>query len=235
MSLRVIDSGVLEPHWSAALDHALVDAVRLGVSTSTLHIYRRPPTVSLGYFQPSESVDRQAAAERGVAVLRRMSGGGTIFNDEGQLIYTLAVEKGLLPQGRDACLRLACAVVAQAISVLGVTPVLKEPNDVLVRGLKVSGNSQLRSASAVALQGTIILSPAQGMDVLRTDATKVGSLSEILGREVDLQEAMDALVESFAATLNLEASNGRPTEWEGVRAGELLRRRYGDEDFIWGR
>ena len=59
-----------------------------GESPDTLHFYRRdPPGVSVGYFKKvEEDVDLEKCRERGVVVVRRTSGGGTIFTDSNQLI-----------------------------------------------------------------------------------------------------------------------------------------------------
>ncbi len=217
------------------MDHSLVDSVRLRGSQPVLHMYRRPPTVSLGYFQPSAAIDRDLAESKGIAVLRRMSGGGTIYNDEGQLIYTLAIPEKELPSGSGAALAFACAAVADAVISLGGDAAVKEPNDVLVSGLKVSGNSQLRSAGAVALQGTVILRKPIDMDVLLKRSSEVGSLSELLMRNVDPDEVSEALLSSFSERLGMRGENSSATESENAHAGSLLRKRYASQEFIWGR
>lgn len=235
MSLRVICDDLIDPWWSAAIDHSLVDSVRLRGSSPILHIYRRPPTVSLGYFQPSADIDRDLAESKGIAVLRRMSGGGTIYNDEGQLIYTLVIPERMAPRGSDAALAFACEGVADAVRSLGAEAVVKEPNDVHVSGLKVSGNSQLRSAGTVALQGTMILDGPKDMEVLMKPSSAVGYLSELLGRRVGHEEASRALVHSFSDKLGIGNERSSVTGQENSHAGSLLRKRYGNQEFIWGR
>ncbi len=217
------------------MDHSLVDSVRLRGSPPVLHMYRRPPTVSLGYFQPSTAIDRELAESKGIAVMRRMSGGGTIYNDEGQLIYTLAIPEKDLPKGSGAALAFACGAVADAIQSLGGEAVVKEPNDVHLSGLKVSGNSQLRSAGTVALQGTVILRKPAAMEVLLKSSSAVGSLSELLQRDVEHEEVSEALLSSFLNALDLSGENSSSTETENAHAGSLLRKRYADQEFIWGR
>lgn len=217
------------------MDHSLVDSVRLRGSPPVLHIYRRPPTVSLGYFQPSAAIDRGLAESKGIAILRRMSGGGTVYSDEGQLIYTLAIPERELPSGSDAALAFACGAVADAVRAMGGDAVVKHPNDVLVSGLKVSGNSQLRSAGAVALQGTVILRRPVEMDVLLKRSSEVGALSELLKRNIDAEEASEALLSAFLERLGMESVMSSATETENAHAGSLLRKRYADPDFIWGR
>lgn len=86
---RLIVDPPLEGAWNMALDEALLeDAADHG--TATLRFYEwREPTLSLGYFQPFE--ERHAhAASRGVAVVRRSSGGGALIHDR-ELTYSVCL------------------------------------------------------------------------------------------------------------------------------------------------
>ncbi len=230
MTVRLISSGLVAPRLSAALDHALLEGLRRG-SPPSMHIYRRPPTVSMGYFQRSASLDRDALDSAGVTVLRRMSGGGTICNDHGQLIYTLALPAAMVPQGRGDALLWACGAVADALRSLGGEAEVKEPNDVLLHGKKVSGNAQIRGGGSVALQGTLIIEKKGCADIL---GHKVGSLRESLG-PLPVEKAEAALAASFSQLLGEELRPGGFSRRERDRADELLRERYDDEVFIWGR
>ncbi len=227
MTVRLISSGLLPPHLSAAMDHALMEGLRCG-SPPSLHVYRRPPTVSMGYFQPSGPLDRGALSSAGVAVLRRMSGGGTIYNDPGQLIYTLALPEMMVPRDRGEALLWVCGAVAEALRSLGAEAEVKPPNDVLLEGRKVSGNSQIRGGGAVALQGTLIVEKEGGRL-----GDGVGSLQESL--PISMGRAEEALTASFSRLLGEELCQGVFGLRELERAEELLRERYGNEDFIWGR
>ena len=67
MNGRLVNSDLSDPHWTAAADEAIFDAVASGRSPPTLHFYRRsPPAVSLGRFQSlSEFVDLGQAKREG--------------------------------------------------------------------------------------------------------------------------------------------------------------------------
>ncbi|HPT73768.1 MAG TPA: hypothetical protein PKX52_02590, partial [Methanomassiliicoccaceae archaeon] len=73
---RLIDSGFKDAAYTAAADEAMLIARNERSAPSTLHLYRRDaPAVALGYFQKvRECVDLTVAREKGVSIVRRMSG-----------------------------------------------------------------------------------------------------------------------------------------------------------------
>jgi len=87
---RVIPLRIDDPFYSMAIDEAILKLNSEGRSLNTLRFWRwQPSTVSLGYFQSLErEVDMQSAAKYGVAIVRRLSGGGAVFHDhDGELTY----------------------------------------------------------------------------------------------------------------------------------------------------
>ena len=120
---RLVDSGLVQPPESAALDEAILEAHSRDLVPPTLHFYvRATPTVSVGYFQRlEESIDLDECRKRGVAVIRRKSGGSTIYTDRGQLIYGLVTDTTCV--GRDdSVFSAVCGAIAKAISWTALTP-----------------------------------------------------------------------------------------------------------------
>ena len=99
MLLRVVDSGIVDPGRSVAVDEAMLMARHLRIAPNSLHLYVRDrPTVSLGYFEKEEeAVDLAVAKARNVAIVRRASGGSAIYTDPGQLIYALVIDDEARP------------------------------------------------------------------------------------------------------------------------------------------
>ncbi len=123
--VRVVDTGVARPELTAAIDEALLRARVAGACGDTVHLYRRrPPSVSIGYFQSaSEVADLGACRRDGVPVVRRASGGGAIFTDDRQLVYALAWAPPKAVTAREG-FDLACGAVAvRARERLGVAVV----------------------------------------------------------------------------------------------------------------
>lgn len=77
-----------------ARDEAILQAVARRDVPPTLRFYRwRLPTLSLGYGQPMSDVDRARAAQFGVAVVRRLTGGRAVLHIPNELTYSIALPK----------------------------------------------------------------------------------------------------------------------------------------------
>lgn len=242
---RLVDSGVVEPTESAALDEAILEAHALGGVPNTLHFYRRAaPTVSIGYFQKvAETVDLAECERLGVAVIRRRSGGSSIYTDSGQLIFGLIVHESDLPRGREESFRFVCTAVARALGSLGVGAYFRPKNDIEVGGRKVSGSAQLISRGSVLHHGTVLVdTDTASMDaLLKVDRSKrptitkpsdrVVTLASILGRRPDMDSVKEAIVRELASAFScsLERSPLSAKETDLVRS--LVSERYGRKDW----
>src|SRR6266536_4798930 len=109
------DSGLGDVVANLALEEALVRAVPL---RPLLRIWQNGACVVIGRGQRvSREANMAACARVGVPVLRRASGGGTVYHDLGNLNISLAVPGYAPGLGRDLA-----NLVALALRRLGVTP-----------------------------------------------------------------------------------------------------------------
>lgn len=242
---RLVDSGVVGPPESAALDEAILEAHANGDSPNTLHFYRRcVPTISLGYFQKAAEVaDIEECARREVALVRRKSGGSAIYTDSGQLIYGLVVSEDDLPGGRPECFRTICSAIAKAVSSFGVDARFRPPNDVEVGGRKVSGNAQLVRKGSVLQHGTVLVeTDVECMSaVLKVDRAKspslvtasdrVATLSSILGRTPEMQQVKDRIAYQIGAAFACRFVKGSLSPEEDALVKSLVRDRYSRRDW----
>ena len=115
MDLLVPDVPSVDPAAHLALEEALVRAVPPG---PLLRIWQNETCVVLGRGQRLEREANVAAcAAAGVPVLRRASGGGTVFHDLGNLNITMVV-----PGRAPALTGDLAALVAGALRRLGLAP-----------------------------------------------------------------------------------------------------------------
>jgi lipoate-protein ligase A len=142
------------------LDEAIREARLREIVPNTLHLYRRkPPTVSIGRYQNIEEVvDLEYCKEHRIDIIRRTSGGGTIYTDSNCLEYAVVVNQGYseIPMDLEGSFKVICTGIITALNVLDIDASYKPLNDVLVRGKKISGNAQRRRR--VLLQhGTLLV------------------------------------------------------------------------------
>jgi len=240
--LRLVDSGQCHPLYSVALEEAILESCSKGLMPPTLHLYVRDrPTVSLGYFEKVETaIDQQALMAEGVFLVRRMSGGSTIFTDQGQLIFSLTVDQGAIPKPEDAY-ALTCGVVVNALRSLGVQAEHKPPNDIIVNGRKISGSAQTRKRGMLMVHGTLLVDTDldRMMRILRPRLDKhsrtrdqMTCLRDELGSAPDMNQVKDALVQAFSEELEQRAVCIPVNEREKGRVRALIEEKYGKEDFI---
>lgn len=240
--LRLIDSGICHPLYSVALEEAIMESCSKGLMPPTLHLYVRDrPTVSLGYFEKVDAaIDPQALLDENVFLIRRMSGGSTIYTDQGQLIFSLTIDQGAVPRPEDAY-ALTCGVIVNALRSLGVEAEHKPPNDIVVQGRKISGSAQTRKMGILMVHGTLLVDTDldRMLRVLRPRQDKrartreqMTCLRDELGTSPDMDQVKDALVRAFSEELEQRAVCIPVNEREKVRVKTLVEEKYGKEDFI---
>ncbi len=233
---RLVDSGLVGAARSAALDEAILESHVLGKVPDTLHFYiRSEPTVSVGYFQKlSETVDLVECERRGVKIVRRKSGGSSIYTDSGQLIYGLVLGEKELPSEQKESFRIVCSSIARAISSFGLKAAFRPPNDVEVQGKKVSGNAQLRRKSSVLQHGTVIVATdVQTMDaVLRLQepgkrpSERVATLTALLGHRPTIYDVQARIAGELAVAFDARFTDSELTPFEKSEVARLVNERY---------
>lgn len=154
-----------------ALDEALL---RAAPGTAALWVWRNPPCVVVGRGQTlAREVDLAACARDHVPVLRRATGGGTVYHDLGNLNLTL-----VLPGPAPAPVRLLGEILTRAVASLGLTAVTTE-RGLFVDGAKLSGFAALRTARGTLAHATLLVStPAGSVQAYLAPAPRVAHLRD---------------------------------------------------------
>lgn len=218
----------------------MLEAHSAGEVPATLHFYvRSSPTVSIGYSQRvSGSVDLDACRRLGVSIVRRGSGGGSIYTDHGQLIYALVVGAEALPRALEPSFAVICGAVARALSSFGLDARHRPVNDVEVGGRKVSGSAQHRRAGSVLHHGTVLVDTATDtMDAVllagpgRRPSERVANLSMLLGRAPEMAVVRERLADAFSSSFGVRFEKGALTGPERARVGRLVAERYSRDEW----
>ncbi|WP_371263688.1 biotin/lipoate A/B protein ligase family protein [Paenibacillus sp. UNC496MF] len=111
---RFVHTGVRSAAENMAIDEAMMTAHARGLAPPTLRFYGwREPTLSVGRFQRAErDVDFAALEARGVAFVRRPTGGRAVLHDR-ELTYSLVVAEG--HPGLPAGVAKACAMLSAGL------------------------------------------------------------------------------------------------------------------------
>lgn len=150
-----------EPAMQMAVDEVIAERTRKGEMPALIRFWEwASPAVIIGLFQSlSAEVNMQAARERGITVVRRITGGGAMFVEPGNTItYSLTVPRDFIEglNSEDAY-RLCEAWAIGALRSVGIKAAHAPLNDVVSPAGKIGGAAQRRypksEAGAVLARG----------------------------------------------------------------------------------
>jgi len=246
---RIIDTGVREGRANIAFDAALIEARQADQVPDTIRFLRFPPTALIGRHQDlSREIDLDYCSANGVGTVRRITGGGAIYLDEGQLGWELVFHRSSL--GVAALPDLAreiCNAAAQGFQELGVGAKFRPRNDIEVDGRKISGTGGFFDGDVLIYQGTVLvdMNPQQMVSALNIPQSKLAkreldsaeqrvvTLKELLGPGLpDLETIKAALIKGFSNGLGLTAEPGEITENEEALANRYFIEEIGSDEFV---
>ncbi|MCE5346922.1 MAG: lipoate--protein ligase [Bacteroidales bacterium] len=121
------------------------------------------PSVIIGKNQSAhKEVNTRFLIENRIPVIRRISGGGTVFHDKGNLNFTF-IRK--CEEGKQIDFLKYTLPVIQFLSSIGVEAKFEGKNDLKVEGLKISGNAEYVHRNRVLHHGTLLFSSS--LEILR--------------------------------------------------------------------
>ena len=194
-----------DPHYNLAVEQHLLETVKEG--QCILYLWQNQNTVVIGRNQnPWKECRTTLLSEEGGHLARRLSGGGAVFHDLGNLNFTF-----LVPQ-EDYNLERQLTVIQEAVRSLGIPAEKSGRNDILSEGRKFSGNAFFKHNGKAYHHGTLLvdvdmaklsryLNPSKaklqskGVDSVRS---RVVNLKE-LNPELTIESLKAALVRSFGS------------------------------------
>ena len=115
--------------------------------------WQSPPTVICGRNQVIENeVNLDYCRDHGIAVVRRKSGGGCVYSDEGNVMLSYVTPDS----GVEEVFARYLNMVADALKDLGFDAVTTAHNDIMIGGHKVSGNACFATPRATIVHGTML-------------------------------------------------------------------------------
>ncbi len=231
--MRFIDRQETDPYFNLAAEEYFFKCC----DDEFFMLWRNNRSVIIGKHQnPYAEVNMAYATAHGIPVIRRISGGGTVFQDAGNLNYTFIVygEKGRLV---DYPVRMA--PVIEFLQNLGLPVMLSGRSDIALRGMKISGNAEHVYRNKVLHHGTLlfstdvkemetVLTPGEEYfpgHAMRSKRSMVTTIGKHLPRAMDINTFRKSLMDFI---FSREAGNRLVTltnrDMERIRA--LMRTKY---------
>jgi lipoate-protein ligase A len=247
--LRVIDSGVMEGRMNIALGQALIERHVDGKLPDTLRFLRFPPTVLIGRHQAlKQEVDIDYCREHDIALVRRITGGGAIYLDPGQLGWELVINRSTLGGANLTELaRQICEAAAGGLRKLGINASYRPRNDIEVDGRKLGGTGGFFDQGTLFYQGTVLVDMDSDVMVsalriptaklvkrdLDSATQRVVTLKQLLGDTCPTLEAIQqSLVDGFAEGLDLAPVAAELGPATLALAETLYREETGLDEFV---
>ena len=239
---RVIDTGLRDGRANIAYDAALIEARRTGVIPDTIRFLAFPPTALVGRHQAiSRELKLDYCRAHGIGLARRITGGGAIYFDEGQLGWELVFARRTLGLSTLSEITQAiCTAAAKGLERLGVEAAFRPRNDIEVAGRKLCGTGGFFDGDVVFFQGTLLIdsdpqavfaalnvsAPKLAKRALDSAAQRIVTLKALLGARLPPVERIKmALLAGLADGLGVEPVWAEPTAAEET----LARRAHDDE------
>lgn len=238
--IKYIESREFDPHSNLALEEYLVSHV--GTGEAILYLWQNEKTVVIGKNQnPWKECRIKELEAEGGRLVRRLSGGGAVFHDLGNLNFTFVVNK------EDYDLEKQLAVIIKAVNLFFVPAEKSGRNDITVNGRKFSGNAFYTDGRHSYHHGTILIHVdmdnlskylnvsrdklvSKGVDSVKS---RVVNLSEY-NQDINIQSMKAALIKAFSEVYEEEAE---PYEIPETNVEEIreLSKKYASWDWIFGR
>ena len=224
-TLKLIFHTGTDPYFNLALEEYLL----CRKSGSFFMLWRNSKSVIVGLNQNTAAeINAAFVRENGVAVVRRLTGGGAVFHDEGNINYTF-IENGTAHQNDYAYFS---APVIETLKKYGADASLSGRNDIVAGGGKISGAAQCVKNGRTLHHGTLLYSAdlsllegALNVSALKIESkgiksvrSRVANIASLLDSPRTAQEFMTEFFEDIKALTGGEIYTLSPDETAQVNA-----------------
>lgn len=239
-NIKTIVSDRFDPYYNLALEEYLTFSV--GDEECILYLWQNKNTVVIGKNQNAYRECNVTKLENdGGHLARRLSGGGAVYHDDGNLNFTFCVRK----HNYDVIRQLN--VILRAVRSFGINAEKTGRNDIAIDGKKFSGNAYYDSNDYAYHHGCIMVNANTGKlaDFLNVSEEKLKSkgvtsvksrvvnLSE-LNPEVTVDTLKKAILKAFEEEYALKAAEIKLNAKDKAAVDELYHK-YSDDEWLFGR
>lgn len=217
----------------------------LPIDDTYLLFYVNDPCIIIGKNQNTlEEINKKYVDEHGIHVVRRLSGGGAVYQDLGNLSFSF-----LTKDDGDSFSNYQkfTQPVIDALQQLGVNAKLSGRNDIQVGDRKISGNAQYTTKGKMFSHGTLLLDVnieniVDALNVneekmrskgIKSIRSRVANINEFLEDKLDVERLKKILLDYIFENSDVETYHLTEEDWKGVE--EISQRRYKNWDWNYGK
>ena len=242
MKLSYLDLTTTDPAFNLAAEQYVFDS--LPRDRAYFMLWQNDNAIIVGKYQNTfAEINEAYVKEHGIRVVRRLSGGGAVYHDLGNLNFTFIADAGTLS---TLNFTIFCEPVIRTLAKFGITAEVNGRNDMTIDGRKFSGNSQYLKQGRIMHHGTILFDSDLSVvsNALQVDESKfqskasksvrsrVTNVAAYLPTPVSLPEFRSALLADIAQSAGGEAYVFSASDLAAIE--KLRAERYGTWEWNYG-
>ncbi|MEI6349379.1 MAG: lipoate--protein ligase [Bacteroidota bacterium] len=236
----LIESKSNNPYFNIATEDYLLHQF----SEDVFFLYIDEPSVICGKHQNAlAEINVNYVDNQKISVVRRLSGGGTVYHDMGNLNFCFIINA---TDGKLVDFKKHTLPLLKALELIGVNPILGERNDIIIEGFKVSGNAEHVWKNRVLHHGTLLFnsdlsqlseaiqtSPSRFEDKsVKSKRSKVANISSFIDRSITLDLFKKKIID--VVSMFYEITNVRLTTSQESEINKLVDSKYSTWEWNFG-
>lgn len=253
--IKYIASNGYDPYRNLSIEEYLLDTVEQ--DACILYLWQNENTIVIGKNQnPWKECRIEEFKNDGGHLVRRLSGGGAVFHDLGNLNFTFLVHKDNYDLDKQL------EVILLAVNKLGIQAEKSGRNDITVSGRKFSGNAFYTRKDNCYHHGTLLVNAdmqklskylqvskdklaLKGVDSVKSRVTNLSEYDKGITIEILKEKLLDAFEEVYGLKASyckeeeldqqvLAASGKRFSSWDWLFGRNMDFQYEQSKQFIWG-
>lgn len=246
MTMYFIDNkGITDPRINLAIEEYALRTMDIE-KDSFLLFYINQPSIIIGRNQNTiEEINTDFVEQNGIIPVRRLSGGGAVYHDLGNLNYSFLTKD----DGESfRNFKKFTQPVIDALAKMGVEAELSGRNDILAGGKKISGNAQYSTRGRMFSHGTLMFDTeidavvsalkvskekieSKGIKSIRS---RVTNIVDLMDKPMTIEEfRLEILASIFGGAENVQYWELTEEDWENIY--KLSEERYQQWDWNYGK
>ena len=230
------------PYFNLAFEEYLLN---LEDNENYMLLWQNEPTIVVGKYQnTAEEINSEYVKEKGIHVVRRITGGGAVYHDLGNLNYTF-ISKGTGKKEFD--FKKFPMPIIRALGRLGVEAELSGRNDITIDQKKFSGNAQYIKQGKVLHHGTLLFNSrmeelANALKVsedkfqsksIKSVRSRVTNISDYLSKDITVSEFKELLLK-YLLDEYAELAEAQLSEAALYEIDSLMKNKYMSWEWNYG-
>lgn len=242
--LFIDNKGITDSRVNLAIEEYALK--NLDINETYLLFYINEPSIIIGKNQNTvEEINTDYVEKNGIHVVRRLSGGGAVYHDLGNLNFSFITKDD--GESFHNFLKFTEPVIA-ALKKLGVNAELSGRNDILADGKKISGNAQFSTRGRMFSHGTLLFNSEMDHVVsalrvkkdkieskgIKSIRSRVANISEFLSKKITIEEFRLLLLQNiFEGYQEIPEYVLTDEDWEKIH--QLSKERYQNWEWNYGK